>query len=235
MLLVNMIKIFYKQIINIFNTLLLKLSSKLTFADSFFYFLTIRASEGNTIRFAHVNTSKSLISIDGYNNTIQADNALIENCMITIKGENNQIIIKNGAKLRNVIVNMRGENCKIIIGEQTSFGQARLVNVGRDNDIMIGSRCLFADNIEVWASDTHSIYNQNGLLLNPEKPITIGNDVWIGSYVKILKGVTIGDNAIIGMNTLVTKDVAHGTLCAGNPLRILKSNVTWSLKYKGIE
>jgi len=215
--------------------LFLKLLSEITFVNLFFYFLTIKIPKGNKIQFANVKASKSLISVNGYNNTMQANSALIENCMITIKGKNNKIIIHDGVKLRNVIINMRGLNCKIIIGDQTSFGQARLVNVGSNNDIIIGSNCLFGDNIEIWASDTHSIYDENGKFINPEKPVIIGDNVWVGSYVKILKGVTIGDNAIVGMNSLVTKNIDGGVLCAGNPLKILRSNVTWSLNYKGIE
>lgn len=50
----------------------------------------------------------------------------------------------------------------------------------------------------------------------------IGNDVWIGSNVNILQGLTIGDGAIIGANSLVTKDVPPYAIVGGNPARIIK-------------
>jgi acetyltransferase-like isoleucine patch superfamily enzyme len=124
-------------------------------------------------------------------------------------------------------VTIRGENCKISIGNRSAFGGIRIVNVGCNNNISIGSNCMFADFIELWASDTHSIYNSVGEFINPELPVTIGDNVWIGSHVKILKGVTIGNGAIVGMNTVVTKNVMPKSLNVGNPIRCIKEEVTW--------
>lgn len=54
------------------------------------------------------------------------------------------------------------------------------------------------------------------------EPVTIGNSVWIGGSVTILPGVTIGDNCVIGAGSVVTKDVASGTVVGGNPARFIK-------------
>lgn len=53
-------------------------------------------------------------------------------------------------------------------------------------------------------------------------PVTIGNDVWIGAGVTILKGVTIGDGAVIGAHSLVTKDIPSMVVAAGTPCRVLR-------------
>lgn len=229
---IDMIKNIYKQVINITHKLILKFYPEISFSGSSFYYLRVKVSKNNNISFKNTRSVKSFIEVNGLDNVINTENSLIESCQISIKGTNNELILKNGVKLRKTIINLRGSNCKIVIGGNTSFGQSRLVNVGKNNNLIIGEDCLFADNIEVWASDTHSIYDKDDNFINPEKPIVIGNKVWIGSHVKILKGVTIGDNAIIGMNSLVTKNVEGGTLCAANPLRVLKKNVRWSLKYE---
>lgn len=55
-----------------------------------------------------------------------------------------------------------------------------------------------------------------------EKPCNIGNDVWIGSNATILRGVTIGDGAVIGANSIVTKDVPPYSIVVGNPGKIIK-------------
>lgn len=54
-------------------------------------------------------------------------------------------------------------------------------------------------------------------------PVRIGNRVWIGDKCTILKGVTIGDNVVVGAHTLVHKDVPSGVVIGGNPFRILKN------------
>lgn len=54
------------------------------------------------------------------------------------------------------------------------------------------------------------------------KPVTIGNNVWIGRYAVILKGVNIGDGSIVGCNAVVVSDVPPYTIVAGNPARVVK-------------
>lgn len=54
------------------------------------------------------------------------------------------------------------------------------------------------------------------------KPVTIGNDVWIGGNVVINPGVTIGSNVIIGSGAVVTKDIPDGVVAAGNPCRVIR-------------
>ena len=56
-----------------------------------------------------------------------------------------------------------------------------------------------------------------------EKPIVIGDDVWIGGHVIVLPGVHIGTGAIVGAGAVVTKDVPDYAVVGGNPARIIKS------------
>lgn len=54
------------------------------------------------------------------------------------------------------------------------------------------------------------------------RPITIGNNVWIGAQVCVLPGVTIGDNCVIGAGSVVTHDIPAGSVAVGNPCRVLR-------------
>ena len=54
------------------------------------------------------------------------------------------------------------------------------------------------------------------------RPVTIGNDVWLGANVTVLPGVTIGDGAVVGAGSVVTRDIPPHTLAAGNPCRPLR-------------
>lgn len=59
--------------------------------------------------------------------------------------------------------------------------------------------------------------------LESARPITVGNDVWIGAGVSVLPGVTIGDNCVIGAGSVVTKDIPENSVAAGNPCKIIKT------------
>ena len=54
------------------------------------------------------------------------------------------------------------------------------------------------------------------------KGIEIGQDVWLGAHVGIKDGVKIGDHAVIGMNSMVTKDIDKHAIVAGNPARLIR-------------
>jgi acetyltransferase-like isoleucine patch superfamily enzyme len=86
------------------------------------------------------------------------------------------------------------------------------------NDVLIGEQVLIRD------SDDHQIL---GHTTNIAAPIQIGNHVWIGMRATILKGVTIGDGAIVAAGAVVINDVPANCLAGGVPAKILKENISW--------
>lgn len=196
-----------------------------------FYQVKINQDNNNTTDLKGVDIRKAVILIKGDNNKIECNNAYIDKSSITIAGVNNRVTINGGVEMRNATIIIRGNGCTLEIGKNTTFGGIRIVNVGKDNKISIGRSCMFSDNIEVWASDTHPIFNKQGEWINKEKPISIGDKVWVGSRVTILKGVEIGDGSIIGMGSLVTKNISHHTIAAGFPSREIFEEVRWELEY----
>ena len=88
--------------------------------------------------------------------------------------------------------------------------------------IEIGDRVLFGPNVQLYAA-THPLESElrrEGL--EYAKPITIGDDAWIGGAVVVLPGVSIGDRAVIGAGSVVTRDVAADVVAAGNPCRPIR-------------
>lgn len=88
----------------------------------------------------------------------------------------------------------------------------------------IGEDCVIARDVIIRDYDGHTI-EQEEYKIN--KPITIGNHVWIGNRAMILKGVTIGDGAIISAGAIVTKDIPPHSIAAGIPAKVIKENINW--------
>jgi acetyltransferase-like isoleucine patch superfamily enzyme len=78
-------------------------------------------------------------------------------------------------------------------------------------------------------TDWHSIQDIKTLEIFPKtKPISIGNNVWIGTRAVILKGGRIPDGCIVGANSLITKQFdKNNAIIAGNPAKVLKENVRY--------
>lgn len=207
-----------------------KYSNQKLFTSSY-YKSKLSIDKNNKVVLNKTTVKDSLIHLSGDNNELIIDSSRLNNIKINIKGSGNTVKLDKGVRLIGELI-IRGTNCKITIGKGTTFGGVRIVNVGVDNDIFIGEDCMFSDHIEIWASDSHTILNKHNDQINPEKPINIGNHVWVGSRVTILKGVTIGDNSIIGLGSMVTKDIYPNTVSVGVTNKEIATNVNWKNEYK---
>lgn len=88
--------------------------------------------------------------------------------------------------------------------------------------VRIGSRTLFGPNVQIYTA-THPLDAQERASgLEFAKPITIGEDVWVGGGAIINPGITIGDRTVIGAGSVVTKDLPSDVFAAGNPCRVIR-------------
>lgn len=93
-----------------------------------------------------------------------------------------------------------------------------------DGKIIIGDNVMVGPNVTI-ATAEHplNVKDRNGFNNQRNRPVKIGNNVWIGASVTILPGVTIGNNSVVGAGSLVNKDVPDNVLVAGNPARVIKT------------
>lgn len=98
------------------------------------------------------------------------------------------------------------------------------LNLSCFNKIEIGEQVAISENVTIRDSDNHEIVNAKKPMT---QPIKIGDHVWIGMNVTILKGVTIGNGAIIAAGSLVNKNVSANTLVGGVPAVVIKNSVAW--------
>jgi len=137
-----------------------------------------------------------------------------------------RVIIGRDCRLSCVEIYARGS--EIHIGDGTGFTWNAQLLSHEPAHIRIGKDCLIASNVLISTSDMHSIVDVGtGARINPPQPIDIGDHVWLGQNVFVLKGVAIGNGSIVGAASMVTRDVPERSLAAGSPVRIMRSDVTW--------
>ena len=135
-------------------------------------------------------------------------------------------------ELLNKLFKNIGKNCWIEPDFRCEFGK----NIILEDNIYINFGCIILDCAEVRIESNTLIGPNVGIYavnhsLDPKeringgcfgKPVHIGKNVWIGGDAKILAGVTIGDNSIIGTGSIVTKDIPSNVIAVGNPCKVIR-------------
>ena len=88
--------------------------------------------------------------------------------------------------------------------------------------VTIGDDCFIGPNVSIYTACHSTDPVERNSRREWAKPVTIGDNVWIGGSVTILPGVTIGSNVTIGAGSVVVKDIPDGCVAVGNPCRVLK-------------
>ena len=86
--------------------------------------------------------------------------------------------------------------------------------------INIGDNCMIAGGAYVSDSDWHDIYNR--IAFGKTDPVNIANNVWVGDSAIVCKGVTIGENSIVGAGAVVVNSIPANCIAAGNPAQVVK-------------
>ncbi len=113
---------------------------------------------------------------------------------------------------------------ELIIGKNTYIGEYNNIRAGGGR-IVIGDKCLISQHITITAAN-HTIHQGMYIVDQPWSTVNnyviIGNDVWIGANALVLPGVKIGNGAVIGGGSVVTKDIPANAVAVGNPAKVIK-------------
>lgn len=113
-----------------------------------------------------------------------------------------------------------GPNSNVVIGNHVGVFERTVINPSEEviigNDVGIGTECL------IW---THGAWLDvlNGFPAD-FGPVYIGSNVWLPARSIVLPNVSIGDNCVIGTNSVINRDIPSGSLAAGNPCKVIKEN-----------
>ena len=139
--------------------------------------------------------------------------------------------------IRRFLVKYIFDKCgkNVLVKKYAYFGKGVGISIGDNSQIgersqigaytKIGSDVIMAPDVIIWTI-SHA-FDRTDIPINQQgatdiKPVIIGDDVWIGQRAIIKPGVTVGNHAIIGAGSIVTKDIPEWAIVAGNPARIIK-------------
>jgi tetrahydrodipicolinate N-acetyltransferase len=150
---------------------------------------------------------------------------------LTSKHDVSIVRVRPGARLAvdGVVSLQRGvriivDKGELRIGARTNINGLTNILVG--DGVRIGADCTFSWNVQILDHDFHTIIT--GGQHQPESaPVQIGDRVWVGTGVTILKGVTIGDDAVIAAGAVVTRDVPAKSVAGGVPAKVLGKIDGW--------
>lgn len=118
-------------------------------------------------------------------------------------------------------------SCGIKIGNNCVFRDrfSTRIDVTRPSLVTIGNDVDFNKNFQILTHDWSSrvFRNKYGVLVNSSGAVSLGNNIYIGTDVIVLKGVTIGDNCIIGAGSIVSHDIPSDSVAVGRPAKVICS------------
>lgn len=184
----------------------------------------------------HPTLENSRIVFKGKGNILYCDKGVeLKNSLLHFSGSNSLIYLSNGEDTRYSSVHMATQNnSTIYIGPGTNFNsfidfRAHL-SVGEQKNIIIGDNCMFSFNMWATTSDAHAAFDiSTKQRFNLAKSVLIGDHVWVGQDVTILKGTRIGSGSIIGASSLLAgKALQSNAVYAGTPAKLVRAEVFYN-------
>ncbi|WP_302608287.1 DapH/DapD/GlmU-related protein [Lactobacillus intestinalis] len=151
-----------------------------------------------------------------------------------------KIVLKGNIELSEHVSIGQGSAIEVSAGAELFLGKG--FNCTGNTTIIVKHKISFLENVLVsWNtlfmdSDSHTIYNGKGEILNEGRPIVIHKNVWIGCNTTVLKGVVIQEGCIVGANSVLNKKIEkERCVIVGNPGRVVKENIDWKYEVPLLE
>ena len=125
-----------------------------------------------------------------------------------------------------------GKGSRISVGGELTLGDGFNITGGCTiickKKIDIGANCLFSWDTLIMDTDFHPIYDEDGRVVNEDRPVHIGDKVWIGCRSTVLKGAVIPDGSVIAAASTITRKLPKGdSIYGGVGGELLKTDIKW--------
>lgn len=175
------------------------------------------------------------IEVQGKNNRLVGVGPHRSGLHVKIYGDNNTVEVLTEQHFGGCInigePDSPASGCTVRIGENTGSNGVNIRLMEDGSSVVIGRDCMFAHAVYIWCSDTHSLLDAEGHLLNVGRSIEIGDHCWVGMHSYILKNTRLAAHSVVGLGSVVTScfDEPYCVL-AGVPARVVKRGVHWDLR-----
>lgn len=119
---------------------------------------------------------------------------------------------------------------EIAIGNYVRSGERLFLTSGRNSKVVMGNDCMLSHDVSIHGANGHSILDLEKKMnhsAQTEKPIKIGNHVWLGKGSTVLYGTEIGDGSIVGAQSMLKGDYPPNCVITGNIAKVVRKNCTW--------
>lgn len=213
--------------------------------------MTIQARVSKKIRSMFRKTSFRS-SIDARGNEIRYSGKAELNIKVSFRGEGNLLIVDADARAGEIEIQFDcsqgrveigkgrkgltpfsgfirvGQDSTVKIGDFCSTTSPALVSAVEGTSVILGNDCMLASEVQLRSDDGHPIFEvSTGKRVNVSQSITVGSHVWLGWGVVVLGGVTIGDGSVVGVRSVVTKDLPNNVIAVGSPAKVVKTDIAW--------
>jgi acetyltransferase-like isoleucine patch superfamily enzyme len=114
-----------------------------------------------------------------------------------------------------------GAHAELSIGDRVFINHG--TSIAATERVLIGDRATIGPHCIVMDSDFHRLEPDRRDEAPPSRPVTLGNNIWLGARVIVMPGVSIGDNTVVGAGSVVTRNLPPNVVAAGVPARVVRS------------
>lgn len=187
---------------------------------------------GNTVHLEETPGSifaASSVTFHGTGNVLHVeDGAKLRNCKITFHGDNAVVHIRASKGVTKLSVTIYNDSV-FYLGPDSTFTTAARFLPSERTHVIVGSDAMFSSRVAFRTADPHLVYSvHTHERINPSRSIWVGDHVWLGEDVLVLKGARIGSGSILAARSVVTKDVPSNSTAAGSPAKVVGSDIFWA-------
>lgn len=170
------------------------------------------------------------IRFRGANNRVEiAPDANLGRLSLVFDCDNGLVSIAGSSGVPKFSASIRvGQDSSVAIGRNVSTTNQCVISATEGSSVVLGEDIMMASQNRLRADDGHPIFDvHTGQRVNPSRPITVGNHVWLAVGAVLLGGADVGDGSVIGTQSLVTGRIPNNCIAVGSPARVVRRDIAW--------